>query len=141
MKWLNMLLFPGLLEESKNEALTGSIMVILKSALLTLGLGPTILIVAVLVPAYEEFLFRGIFLDSAARYFPFWLVNGLQSFAFAAIHDEFRLFPSFFVMGITLGWLARKTGSLFLPILVHSANNFLAITTIWHLLRKSGQLY
>lgn len=141
VKRLNLAIFPELMDAAKDEALAGSLMALLKSVLLTLGMAPTLLIVAILVPAYEEFLFRGIFQESAGRYFPFWIVNGLQASAFAAIHENLRLFPSYFVMGLTLGWLARRTGSLFLPVLVHSLNNALAVTVLWYLLQRGGQIH
>lgn len=138
---LNMAIFPELLKESSGELLNGSVMVLLKSALATIGVAPTVVLVAGVVPLYEEVLFRGVFMESVGKYIPFGLVNCFQALGFASLHGSLRLFPTFFIMGIILGWLARKTGSLFVPILVHGANNLIAAGTLWWVLGRLGRLH
>lgn len=132
---INLAVFPEDALELKRELMDGSILTLLKSALTTLGLVPTLLIVAVMVPIYEEVLFRGVFQESAGKYLPFWIVNPFQAAVFAGLHENLRQFPTLFAMGLCFGWLARRTGSLAVPMIAHAANNFIAVTTVWVLLK------
>ena len=132
---MNIALFPEDALQLKQELLDGSILTLIKSALAILGIGPTLLIVAVMVPVYEEVLFRGVFQESAGKYLPFWIVNPMQAAVFAGLHENLRQFPTLFAMGLCFGWLARKTGSLAVPMLAHAANNAIAVTTVWVLLK------
>lgn len=85
-----------------------------------------LLSVALVAPVFEELLFRGIILDGfLKRYRPtvaiFW-----SALIFGVAHlDPVQGTAAFFV-GLLLGWLFWKTGSLFLCMLMHILNNLLA---------------
>lgn len=85
-----------------------------------------IAVIAVLVPLLEEVFFRGVLLQAFGRHIPFGWANSIQAVLFALVHEEYRLFPFYFVFGITCGLLARRSGGLLTPLIVHASNNFLA---------------
>lgn len=96
---------------------------LLLALLKTLGPGGLILSIAVLVPVLEELVFRGILLQAVARHIPFGWANLAQAALFASVHENSRVFPFFVVFGAVCGWLARRSGGLVAPILVHGLNN------------------
>ncbi len=133
---LNLAVFPEDPNTLRTELLEGSVIALLKSCLGSLGYAPTILIAAGMVPLYEELLFRAVFQESLGKYLPFWIVNLVQASVFAGLHDSLRQFPTLFAMGLALGWLARKSGSLLAPMLMHAANNLIAVSALWLILEK-----
>ncbi len=86
--------------------------------------------VVLLGPLIEEVVFRG-FLQP-------WLVQNLgwnaglvlTAAAFAGLHGP-REFPVIFLLGLYLGWLARRTRSLWAPLAVHVLNNAVAVGLVW----------
>jgi membrane protease YdiL (CAAX protease family) len=137
---LNLAVFPEDPGEMQREilegALGGSLVSDLKACLGVWGLWPTILLVAVLVPFYEEVVFRGVLLASAGKYLPFWFANVLQAAAFASVHEGWARFPTFFAMALAFGWVARRTGGLLVPMLAHGINNLVAVTVLWGMVRN-----
>lgn len=94
----------------------------------TTGLVVNIFMIAILPAFAEEILFRG----ALASIFRIWTRNVhlavfLSSFIFAAIHLQFYGFLPRFLLGIALGYLFFWSGSLWLPIAAHFANNFLSV--------------
>ncbi|MDH5832840.1 type II CAAX endopeptidase family protein [Luteimonas kalidii] len=85
-----------------------------------------LLVIAALVPIWEEFAFRGMILGGIARHIGFGWANFLQALAFAACHMDWPRFPYYLVMGLMAGWLVRSTGSLAPAIAMHMAINALA---------------
>lgn len=78
----------------------------------------------------EEALFRGALMPSFERegYIPALL---LSSFLFALMHMSFlNLFGTFF-LGLTIGLVVIKTGSLLAGVLYHILNNFFAVTYMY----------
>ncbi len=135
---INFHFFPELISENVRNISTGSIVVIIKSMLLTRGFFLTMIIVCVLVPFYEEFIFRGIGIEALNKYFPFWVANLVQAASFALLHDSIQLFPTFFSMGLLFGLLYKNTQSLFLSVLFHSLNNLVATWGIWAVMQRHG---
>lgn len=86
-----------------------------------------ILMVAVLAPIFEEFLFRGIILKGMLnnKMNPY-LSIVISAFIFGAIHFYPWQFLGAFLLGSVLGLVYYKTKSLLLPILMHAFNNFIA---------------
>jgi len=82
-----------------------------------------------IIPAFaEEFLFRG----ALAKLLKDWTKNihvavFISSFIFAAIHMQFYGFLPRFLLGTALGYLFFWSGSLWLPIAAHFANNFRSV--------------
>src|SRR5262249_11525487 len=77
-----------------------------------------------LVPALcEETLLRGILLPSLRRLMPAALAVLLSAFLFAVIHFDLYRFPFTFAVGIALGLLKQRSGSLWAPVLAHGLLN------------------
>jgi membrane protease YdiL (CAAX protease family) len=97
----------------------------------TYGLAATLLLVAGLVPVFEETVFRGFLLGGLTRHISFGWANLAQATLFAAIHDDLPRFPFYFALGLLAGWLVRKTHALGPAMCLHMLNNGL-VTLIRH---------
>ncbi len=80
--------------------------------------------VVLLAPVTEEILFRGMLFRSFNRFMPECCALILVSFIFAAVHFSPISFPALFVMALLMQIAAKKSGSLFLPLVMHTVNNF-----------------
>lgn len=98
---------------------------------LLLGLGGRELalacVLAVVVgPFIEELLFRGVLQGACAEFFgprQGWL---LASTLFAVMHGLVGL-PGLLALSLLLGWLRQRTGSVFVPFVVHALHNGLTL--------------
>lgn len=81
-------------------------------------------ILAVIAPIAEEFVFRGLILNWLVAGFGFWKGVGLSSMIFGVFHINFF---GAFLFAILASLLYLKTGNLLVPILLHSANNLVAV--------------
>lgn len=88
------------------------------------------LFAVVIVPFYEEFIFRGIILNSIDRRIKFIAANVIQSLLFALVHENTSLFLFYFITGIILGAMVKKANSLVPALSFHATNNFLAFIAI-----------
>ena len=80
----------------------------------------------VAAPILEELLFRGIILDGMLkRYSPAKAIL-LSSMLFGLVHINPVQVVNAFFLGLLLGWMYWKTGSLRPSMLMHAANNGLA---------------
>lgn len=109
---------PNILLSSKKE---------IEAIIITYGKTIGFLTICILVPIYEEIIFRGVVFDACHRYINFNSANIIQSTLFATIHMDLFLFPVFFFFGIVTGILRKKSGGLLSGIVFHIANNTLAI--------------
>jgi uncharacterized protein len=96
----------------------------------TYGKGMSFLFMALLVPFYEELIFRGAILGSVTRHVGAMPANIIQATLFGAIHGELFLFPYFVVFGLITGFMTQRSGSLLPGILFHVFNNALAIAVV-----------
>ncbi len=82
----------------------------------------------VVVPVFEEMLFRGLFqtLFRSVTRRP-WLSILMSSGLFASVHLNIEHWPALFVLAICMGYSYEKSGSLFRPIFIHSFFNTIAI--------------
>ena len=87
----------------------------------------TYLLIALLTPLVEEFMFRGVLLQGFARHISFAWANILQAAIFASLHDSMIAFPLLFAFGLVAGILARKAGGLLSAIILHIFFNITAI--------------
>jgi len=75
----------------------------------------------------EELLFRGLILSGLRRYGS-WPAIVISSLLFALAHASiYRLLPTF-CLGLLLGHVVQRTGSIACSMLVHALNNGVAVT-------------
>jgi membrane protease YdiL (CAAX protease family) len=89
--------------------------------------------VALIVPVYEEILFRGVCLSAAEKYMKMFWANSFQATGFALVHQDWKLIPFYFAFGFIAGHLRNKSQSLAPGIVMHITNNALAFLAIWFL--------
>jgi len=81
-----------------------------------------------LVPAItEETGFRGLMQTFLLRALTPRKAIFVSSLLFAAAHLSVISFPYLLLVGILLGWLLQKTGSIYPGIVIHAAHNFVII--------------
>ncbi len=93
------------------------------------GLPLVLLLVAILAPLYEEFVFRGCVLGGLSRHLSFGWANFWQSALFSAVHADPPRFLLYMGFGALAGWLTRRTKGLAGPILLHAASS--AAFVLW----------
>ena len=88
-------------------------------------------IVAVAAPVAEEFLFRGILYRAfAAHIHPLW-ANLVQAALFSAMHQAgVQGSILLFILGLALGSIARRSGGLLAPMVLHAVFNLIAALLI-----------
>jgi len=86
-----------------------------------------VIIIAVLPAIGEELMFRGALQKIFQSTFknPHWAVF-VTAALFSAIHVQFFGFLPRFVLGVIFGYLMVFSGNIWLPILAHFTNNFMA---------------
>ena len=90
------------------------------------GVGGIILLV-VIAPFTEEMLFRGLFLNGfLSRYSPRKSII-ISALMFSVIHLNPYQMIGAFVLGLVLGWLRERTGSLWPCIILHAASNAMVV--------------
>lgn len=99
------------------------------------GFSISFLFVVVVVPIYEEVIFRGIILSSVSNKLGFWKANILQAVLFSVVHFNFGLFIMYFFFGFYTGLIARSSKGLLVGIIFHAINNMLALSAIYLLMR------
>jgi membrane protease YdiL (CAAX protease family) len=88
-----------------------------------------------LAPIQEEMMFRGLLLLSFfhTRLW-FWGAAFLTSILFALIHNysslNLFLHAPYIIMGLAFAWALRWTGSLWVPIVMHSVKNAIAVIAL-----------
>ncbi|MHB2017006.1 MAG: CPBP family intramembrane glutamic endopeptidase [Candidatus Xenobia bacterium] len=82
-----------------------------------------ILLVGVVGPIFEEFLFRGVLYSSFRQVMTPLKAMALSAFLFSAIHVDPGAFLPIFVLGFVMAWLFEKTGSLLPNCIIHMMQN------------------
>lgn len=86
-----------------------------------------------IIPALvEEFACRGLILGSIRKFGDTFAIVA-SAFIFSLIHGNFEQMPFAFLIGIILGFITVKTGSIWIACLIHGINNALSVF-ITHLL-------
>ncbi len=88
---------------------------------------PSLLLVlyAVLLgPIAEELIFRGVTLSSARKALPLWAANLFQAFLFGVFHMNVIQGIYAFFIGLFLGYICGRGGSVWLSIFLHILFNF-----------------
>lgn len=81
------------------------------------------LYVALLLPIAEELIFRGVLFGWLRQSQSFPIANGLCAAAFAIVHIQLVAIVVTFLVGLALGWLRERSGSILAPILMHQVYN------------------
>lgn len=91
------------------------------------------LAVSVIVPVAEELVFRGAILTALLRNGKKpWVAIVLSALFFGVAHFNPAQSANAFVLGLLLGWVYWRTGSLWPAIAIHITNNLLAtVFTLW----------
>ena len=86
--------------------------------------------VAIAAPIGEEFFFRGFLHNSAKRRLGVFWGTLVSATAFALVHGGPLMVVAILPMGVILAVLYDRTGSLWVPIIVHAVNNGAAIVAL-----------
>ena len=89
--------------------------------------GPLVFI-CILPAIVEEIGFRGIIQDQFEKVVPPWTAIAVASLAFSAAHFTILSAPYLALLGMLLGWMKWKTGSLYPSMVAHFLHNFIVIT-------------
>jgi membrane protease YdiL (CAAX protease family)/uncharacterized RDD family membrane protein YckC len=85
-------------------------------------------------PLSEEVFFRGFMFGGLRRRLPMWAAALIAGAVFGLLHytgpDSIGVVPQLAVLGVLLAWLYERTGSLWPPIILHVANNGLALIAL-----------
>ena len=86
----------------------------------------------IMAPIMEELLFRGAIQDQLMRVWknPLWAIL-VSSLLFGVVHGNPAQIPFACVIGIALGWVYYKTGSLLPCFFMHFVNNGTAVVFYW----------
>ncbi len=87
-----------------------------------------ILSVTVIAPIYEEILFRGILLKGMAKKINPTIALVASALLFAIMHMNIPQGINAFLLGLVIGFIYLRTGSIYLSIFAHFINNLLAIS-------------
>ncbi len=90
-----------------------------------------ILTLIVIAPITEEFLCRGIILESVRSKSGVWAACCISAIFFAVLHMHLTAAINALIIGLMLSYLYIRTGSLFAPIILHAFNNALAYILVW----------
>lgn len=89
-----------------------------------------VFLIAVVAPIIEETLFRGILFAGLRNYFGIWTAIIISATIFSALHLEVVGFVPRFALGVGLGYLYVKSGSIYPSMSLHSLNNLIAVLVI-----------
>jgi len=104
----------------------------LKILLSEYGFIVSAVLVAGVVPFYEEIIFRGIILSSTEKYLGFKAANVIQAFLFATVHFNLKLFIFYFIFGLIIGYTVKRTKGLLTGIIFHAVNNFFVLLAFYY---------
>lgn len=85
---------------------------------------PLFLYAVLLGPICEELIFRGVTMRLARQALPFFLANLLQAVLFGAFHLNWMQGCYAFALGLLLGFVCERGGSIYYSILLHILFNF-----------------
>ena len=91
------------------------------------NMGAMFFAIAIAAPVVEELLFRGLLQNALTKYLPIWGAILLSSFLFALVHLQPYAIPGLMSLSIAFGYLYHRTGSLRTNIILHMANNVIAL--------------
>lgn len=99
------------------------------------GFSVSVFVVALIVPFYEEIIFRGIMLSSTEKHLGFKWANVIQAVLFATVHYDLKLFVFYLGFGLLTGYAVKRTNGLFTGIIFHAVNNFAVLVALYYLMK------
>ena len=87
------------------------------------GVAAALWVLVLVAAVAEEFIFRGVLLKAFSSHVAFGWANVLQAALFAGAHMDFAQTPFLFGVGLAAGGLARKSGGLLAPMVMHGTFN------------------
>jgi hypothetical protein len=81
-----------------------------------------------LVPVFEELMFRGLLLDWLRKRLSNWIAIQVSAVLFAVMHVYPIAIPYALISGLFLGWLRVRTNSTLNTVFVHTLNNLLFLS-------------
>ena len=112
--WISKISMPNFIDEAFEE-LTSSPIILIFSA-------------AIVAPIYEEIIFRGILLKGMAKKINPTIALVVSALLFALVHMNIPQGINAFLLGLVIGFIYLKMGSIYLSIFAHFINNFLALS-------------
>ncbi len=104
----------------------------------TVAFGLFLLTAALAAPVFEEIIFRGFLLPSLTKNFPAWGAISISSLIFALAHLSLSEVLPLFTLGLILGTVYLRSGSLLAPVLLHSLWNSGTMLSIYILSQGSN---
>ena len=85
------------------------------------------LVIGLMAPLAEEIVFRGAILRALLKWTSrHWLAIALSALCFALVHANPAQMPHAFLVGLLLGWMYYRTGSIIPCVTYHWVNNSVA---------------
>lgn len=100
-----------------------------------LGVWGGVLRVVILAPVVEELIFRGVIMSGFIRNYKAAYAIFFSALLFALFHLNPWQFPATFLLGLVLGWLRIRTGSIVACITGHAIHNGLVFLTVTYYLK------
>lgn len=100
-----------------------------------LGVWGGILRVVIIAPIVEELIFRGVIMAGFMRNYNAGYAIFFSALLFALFHLNPWQFPATFMLGLVLGWLRYRTGSILACIMGHAIHNGLVFLTVTYYLK------
>ena len=116
---------------AEREHLTDVLTGILQRPLATAQIVWIVVLVCVLVPIGEEMFFRG-FVYGTLRRWGVAAATVLSALFFAVVHQQIVHFLPIALLGVVLAVAYERTGSLLPAMLIHAANNLVAVLGALH---------
>ena len=91
------------------------------------GIIVSIVLWGLVAPFVEEVVFRGVVLGALSDLMPAWVAVAVSACLFAGVHFSLYLFVPFVVAGVALAIVARRTGSLWPAVILHSLYNLSSV--------------
>jgi membrane protease YdiL (CAAX protease family) len=97
-----------------------------------LGVWGGILRIVIIAPIIEELIFRGVIMSGFSRiYHPVWAIF-FSALLFALFHLNPWQFAAAFALGLILGWIRIRTGSVLACIAGHAIHNGLVFLSVYY---------
>lgn len=97
-----------------------------------LGVWGGILRIVIIAPIVEELIFRGIIMSGFTRNYNAVFAIFFSALLFALFHLNPWQFPAAFALGLILGWIRIRTGSVLACIAGHAIHNGLVFLSVLH---------